>query len=150
MDFLRGKLAAKKLLTTFLKKSILDVWRTSEYASEADKVKHQSTSKIFELSQDSAPSSLKDCLWFDGRGIFSLSLPIITAFNPITPNYVSFYCLIKHWVLHILCISPTSWLKIFALIKFRDLQCSPDLQPHFPAYGTLESLWPFLLNLILF
>ena len=71
MDFLRRKLAAKKLLTTFLKKSILDVWRSSEYASEADQVKHQSTSKIFELNQDSAPSSVKDCLWFDGRGIFS-------------------------------------------------------------------------------
>ena len=30
---------------------------------------------------------------------------------------MSFYCLMKHWILHIACIPPASWLKIFVFSK---------------------------------
>ena len=33
---------------------------------------------------------------------------------------MSYYFSIKHWVLHITCISPVSQLKMFVLFKFRD------------------------------
>ena len=40
--------------------------------------------------------------------------------NLNTPNNVSFYSLMKHWILHIACISPPSWFKMFVLFKFYD------------------------------
>ena len=33
---------------------------------------------------------------------------------------VSFYCLIKHWILHIAYFSLALWLKIFILLEFYD------------------------------
>ena len=52
--------------------------------------------------------------------VLKLNLVQQIFFNPNTPNNVSFYCLTKHWILHIACISPASWFKMFALFKFRD------------------------------
>lgn len=41
-------------------------------------------------------------------------------FDPTTSSNVLFYHLIKPWILHIACMSPASWLKIFVLLKFCD------------------------------
>ena len=40
--------------------------------------------------------------------------------NFFNPNNVSFYSLIKHWILHIACIYPALWVKIFVSFKFCD------------------------------
>ena len=51
--------------------------------------------------------------------VLKLNLVQQKVFHPNTLNNVSFYWLIKHWILHIACISPALSLKMFFL-KFRD------------------------------
>ena len=52
--------------------------------------------------------------------VLELNLVQQKIFNPNMRNTVSFYCLIKHWILHIACIFPALWLKIFVLLKFHN------------------------------
>ena len=50
----------------------------------------------------------------------SCATKIFNPINPNTRNNVLFYRLIKYWILHIACISPISWMKMFVLFKFHN------------------------------